>query len=198
VLFRISSLEPMDCTDAIIDAVASSPRLAPHFHLPLQHGSNDLLRAMNRPYTVAYYRRLIERIAALLPHASIGSDIIVGFPGESAAQFGEMRALLNDLPLTYLHVFPYSDRPDTPASKLHDKVDGRDIRARGAEVRAIGESMARRFRETQIGRTFRALAVDDGQSVVTPNYLKLRLDERRTRNAWVNVRVTAERDAVAI
>ncbi|MBI3050817.1 MAG: tRNA (N(6)-L-threonylcarbamoyladenosine(37)-C(2))-methylthiotransferase MtaB [Acidobacteria bacterium] len=198
VLFRISSLEPMDCTPAVVDLMASSPRFAPHFHLPLQHGSDEMLRAMWRPYTVAYYRDLIARIRRVLPDAAIGSDIIVGFPGETSAHFDEMRRVLEDLPLTHLHVFPYSDRPGTEASRLEPKVDGRAIRERAREVRAIGEAMARRFRQSQVGRTLRALTVDEGQSVVTENYLKLRLHLPRARNEWVGVRVEDEHHARVI
>ena len=189
VLFRISSLEPMDCTDELVDVVASSSRIAPHFHLPLQSGSDEILRTMMRPYTASYYRRLVTRITTLLPDAAIGSDVIVGFPGETAEHFAETLAMLDNIPLTYLHVFPYSDRPGTAASQLRLKVDGMEIRERARRVRAIGERMTLRFRESQIGRVARGLTVDDGQSVVTVNYLKLRLDERITRNEWVNVRV---------
>jgi len=192
VLFRISSLEPMDCTPEIVAMVAASSRLAPHFHLPLQHGSDAMLRAMRRPYTVSYYRKLIDRIKTVLPHASVGSDIIGGFPGETAAHFTEMRTVLEALPLTHLHVFPYSDRPGTEASKMFPKVDGREVRARGLEIRAIGARMAMQFRASQVGRTIRALTVDDGQSVVTENYLKLRLVTPKARNEWVRVRVEDE------
>ena len=192
VLFRISSLEPMDCTPEIVDMVAASARLAPHFHLPLQHGSDAMLRAMRRPYSSAYYCGLVERIRLTLPHAAIGSDIIVGFPGETATHFDDMSRLLEALPLTHLHVFPYSDRPGTDASRMFPKVDGRAVRERGRAVREIGERMSRRFKASQAGRTLRALTVDDGQSVVTGNYLKLRLDARKTRNEWVDVRVEAE------
>jgi threonylcarbamoyladenosine tRNA methylthiotransferase MtaB len=198
VLFRISSLEPMDCSDAIVDLVASSSRLAPHLHLPLQHGSDAMLHAMRRPYTNRYYRRLVERIGTLMPHASIGSDIIVGFPGEDPEDFAEMQHVLDGLPLTYLHVFPYSDRPGTAAAALHPKVDGRVVRARAAAIRDRATVLSRRFRESQIGRTLRALTVDDGQSVVTGNYLKLRLDAPRSRNEWIDVRVTSERDATLV
>jgi threonylcarbamoyladenosine tRNA methylthiotransferase MtaB len=198
VLFRISSLEPMDCTDAIVDLVASSPRFAPHFHLPLQHGSDATLRMMRRPYTNRYYRRLVERVVSLIPHASIGSDIIVGFPGETAADFGEMQRVLATLPLTYLHVFPYSDRPGTAAAALQPKLDGKVVRARAAQIRDIATALAQRFRQSQVGRTLRALTVDDGQSVVTGNYLKLRLDATLPRNEWVDVRVTSERDATVL
>jgi threonylcarbamoyladenosine tRNA methylthiotransferase MtaB len=189
VLFRISSLEPMDCTPEIVEIVASSPRLAPHFHLPLQHGSDVMLRAMRRPYTVSYYRGLVDRIKTALPDASIGSDIIVGFPGETADHFAEMRMVLEDLPLTHLHVFPYSDRPGTEASQMYPKVDGLDVRERGRDVRAIGDRMMRRFKASQVGRILRALTVDDGQSVVTENYMKLCLDEPRPRNERIDVRV---------
>jgi threonylcarbamoyladenosine tRNA methylthiotransferase MtaB len=187
VLFRISSLEPMDCTPEIVDRIAGSPRLAPHFHLPLQHGSDDILRAMRRPYSAGAYLRLVERIRSAMPEASIGSDVIVGFPGEAAAHFEEMRALLTKAPLTHLHVFPYSDRPGTEASSMPAKVDGAAIRERGREVRAIGHEMARRFRESQAGTTRRALTLDDGWSAVTDNFLKVRLEQPHARNEWIDV-----------
>jgi len=190
VLFRVSSLEPMDCTPEMVDLLAASPRLAPHVHLPLQHGADEVLRAMRRPYTVSYYRHLVDRIRAVLPHAAIGSDIVVGFPGETPAQFDEMRRVLEALSLTHLHVFPYSDRPGTEASRLQPKVDGRVVRERAREVRAISGRMAARFRQSQVGRTLRALTVDDGLSAVTGNYLKLRLDVPHARNEWIDVRVT--------
>jgi threonylcarbamoyladenosine tRNA methylthiotransferase MtaB len=192
VLFRISSLEPMDCTPTIVDIVARSARLAPHFHLPLQHGCDEMLRAMRRPYTPSFYRGLIDRVRTALPDAAIGSDIIVGFPGENDAHFEELRAMLEELPLTHLHVFPYSDRPGTEASRMFPKVDGRVVRERGRIVRDISERMSRRFKASQEGRRVRALTVDDGQSVVTGNYLKLRLNLRQARNEWVDIRVEGE------
>lgn len=189
VLFRISSLEPMDCTAEIVELVGGSPRLAPHFHLPLQHGSDEMLRAMRRPYTAASYRELITTIRRHMPHASIGSDVIAGFPGETEAHFAETRRLLGDLPLTHLHVFPYSDRPGTEASALYPKVDGSSTRERGRELRAIGAEKSRRFRESQAGTVRRALVVDDGWSAVTDNYLKQRLESQGTRNEWIAIRV---------
>lgn len=189
VLFRISSLEPMDCTPAIVDMVASSPRLAPHFHLPVQHGSDDLLRAMRRPYSASFYCQLLARIASLIPHASIGTDVIVGFPGESPAHFEMTRSMLADLPLSHVHVFPYSDRPGTVASRLTGKVDGVTIRARGAALRDVGAQRARRFRQAQSGTSRRALTVDDGWSAVTDNYVKVRLPEPHPRNEWTWVTI---------
>ena len=103
---------------------------------------DDVLRRMRRPYTAAAYRRLVERIHSQMPHASVGSDIIVGFPGETATQFDRSESFLCELPLTHLHVFPYSDRPGTVASVMPDKVDGATVRERGQRIRAIGQEMA--------------------------------------------------------
>jgi threonylcarbamoyladenosine tRNA methylthiotransferase MtaB len=187
VLFRISSLEPMDCTPEIIALAAASPRIAPHFHLPLQHGSDEVLHAMRRPYLAADYCRLIDDIRDEMAHASIGSDIIVGFPGETNRDFAELAAVLGRLALTHLHVFPYSDRPGTAAGRLRNKVEGSTIRTRAAEIRAIGQQMAARFHASQRGTTRRALTVDDGMSAVTDNYLKVRLAQKHPRNEWVTV-----------
>ena len=187
VLFRVSSLEPMDCTPDVISLAASSSRIAPHFHLPLQHGADAMLRAMRRPYTASYYSELVHRIVRLLPHASIGSDVIVGFPGETDAQFEESLSVLRGLPLSHLHVFPYSDRPGTEASTRHPKVDGLAIRERARRVREIGAEMTRRFRSAQAGSVRRALVVDDGWSAVTDNYVKVRLERQAERNTWMSV-----------
>src|SRR5262249_11101611 len=109
VLFRISSLEPMDCTRQIVDLVATSDCFAPHFHLPLQHASDRVLADMRRPYTIDYYASLVDDIRARMPHASIGTDIIVGFPGETDDDFEQLASYLEGSPLTHVHVFPYSD-----------------------------------------------------------------------------------------
>jgi threonylcarbamoyladenosine tRNA methylthiotransferase MtaB len=113
----------------------------------------------------------------------------VGFPGETDAQFAQMVDLIESLPLTYLHVFPYSDRPGTVASRFSAKVDGNDIRGRGRTIRRIAEQKSEEFRRSQVGRTMKALTVDDGSSVVTGNYLKIRISEPHQRNTWVKVNV---------
>ena len=195
VLFRISSLEPMDCTPDIVDAAARSSRIAPHFHLPLQHGSDSILASMQRPYAANDYRTLVEHVRSRLPHAAIGTDIIVGFPGESDADFRVTYALLEQLPLSYVHVFPYSDRPGTVAASMPGKVDGNAIRDRGRLLRDLASRKATAFRRSQVGRMLRALTVDDGCSAVTGNYLKLRLEQRHPRNEWVTVRVESEHTA---
>ena len=195
VVFRISSLEPMDCTPAIVDLVASSGgRFAPHFHLPLQHASDRMLAAMRRPYTLDDYRRLVDAVHARLPDASIGSDMIVGFPGETDEDFGANVDYLPSSPLTHLHVFPYSDRPGTEASSMRDKVDGITIRDRGLRLRQIGAGLTRRFHASQAGATRRALTLEDGSLVVTDNYLKVRIPPGLPRNQRVMVQLTEEGD----
>jgi len=194
VLFRISSLEPMDCSREIVDLVAGSAAFAPHFHLPLQHASNRLLSAMRRPYTIDFYSSLVDGIRARIPHASIGSDIIVGFPGETDEDFERLAAYLERSPLTHIHVFPYSDRPGTPASTMPCKVAGTVIRERGRRVREIGQRLTTRFRDSQVGTTHRALTLEDGSLVVTGNYLKLRIPPGEPRNQWVHVRVASHDD----
>ena len=187
---RISSLEPMDCSDSIVDLVASSTCFAPHFHLPLQHASDRMLVAMRRPYTLAYYRRLVDRIRTNIPHASIGSDVIVGFPGESDADFAMLESYLRESPLTHVHVFPYSDRPGTAATALPDKVHGSTVRERARVVRDIGRGLNLKFHAAQSGSIRPGLTIEDGELVVTDNYLKVRIPPGRVRNEWVNVRVT--------
>ena len=194
ILFRISSLEPMDCSPEIVDLVASSDRFAPHFHLPLQHASDRVLAAMRRPYTIACYASLVDDIRARIPHASIGSDIIVGFPGETADDFEQLAAYLERAPLTHIHVFPYSDRPGTPASAMGNRVAGGEIRERGRRIREIGQRLTMRFRDSQVGTAHRALTLDDGTLAVTGNYLKLRIPPGQARNEWVRLRVTSHHD----
>lgn len=190
VTFRISSLEPMDCTPEIVAFVGASGRFLPHFHLPLQHASDRLLSAMRRPYTLDYYRRLVDGIVDHLPHASIGSDMIVGFPGETDADFAANLEYLPASPLTHLHVFPYSDRPGTEASAMTGKVHGAVVRERAAQLRAIGVELSRRFRTSQAGAVRPGLTLEDGTLVVTDNYIKVRIPQGLPRNQRVSVQLT--------
>jgi len=193
VMFRISSLEPMDCTSEVVDFLAASGRFLPHFHLPLQHTSDRMLAAMRRPYTLAYYSALVNSIIARLPHASIGSDMIVGFPGETDEDFTANLDYLPSSPLTHLHVFPYSDRPGTVASAMRDKVHGSVIRDRATQLRDIGVGLSRRFRSSQAGTIRPGLTLEDGTLVVTDNYLKVRIAPGHARNERVSVRLSLER-----
>ena len=190
VVFRISSLEPMDCTPEIVELVAvSGGRFAPHFHLPLQHASDSVLAAMRRPYTFSDYRRLVDSIAERVPSVSIGSDMIVGFPGETDADFRRNVDYLPGSPLSHLHVFPYSDRPGTAATAMRNKVDGVTIRDRGRALRDIGAGLTQRFRESQTGSVRPGLTLADGTVVVTDNYLKVRIPAGLGRNVRVRVRI---------
>ncbi|HUK32819.1 MAG TPA: radical SAM protein, partial [Vicinamibacterales bacterium] len=195
VLFRISSLEPMDCSRDLVELVAESASLAPHFHLPLQHASNRLLTAMRRPYTLEYYATLVDDIRRRMPHASIGSDVIVGFPGETETDFESLASYLESSPLSHIHVFPYSDRPGTEAASLRSRASGVAIRERGRRIREIGGRLSDRFKSAQVGSIRPALTVDDGSAVVTDNYLKLRIPPGLARNERVRVRVLSHRDA---
>ena len=199
VRFRISSLEPMDCTPEIVDLVVSSGgRFAPHFHLPLQHSSDRMLALMRRPYKLDDYRRLVDSIVRRLPHASIGSDMIVGFPGETDDDFGANVDYLPTSHLTHLHVFPYSDRDGTEASAMRHKVDGATIRARGARLREIGAALSRKFHSSQIGSVRPGLTLEDGTLVVTDNYLKVRVAPGLSRNERVSVELTTPTSATVV
>ena len=190
VTCRISSLEPMDCPAALIDLVASSGRFAPHFHLPLQHASDRLLRRMRRPYTLDRYRRVVDRVRDRLPHAGIGADLIAGFPGERDADAARTLDYVAASPLTYLHVFPYSPREGTEACGLPDRVPGPLVRERARALRDAGADLARRFRERQVGTVRPGLTLDGGGVVATDNYLKVSVPPRGGANQRVRVRIT--------
>jgi threonylcarbamoyladenosine tRNA methylthiotransferase MtaB len=192
VLFRISSLEPMDCSPAVVALVSGSGCFAPHLHLPLQHASRRMLAAMRRPYTIEQYAALVNSIRSRMPHASIGSDVIVGFPGETEEDFAQLASYVEGSPLTHLHVFPYSDRPGTPAAAMRDKVPGLAVRERARRMRDISHELTMRFRRSQVGTIQRSLTIEDGSLVVTGNYLKLRIPPGRSRNEWVQVRVLSD------
>ena len=183
-LVRISSLEPMDFPLGVLELPC-----APHFHLPLQHASNRILRAMNRPYTIEFYRTLVDRVRHCLPHAAIGSDVIAGFPGETAEDFDELRRYLEHSPLTHLHVFPYSDRPGTVASRLPGRVHGSVIKERAQQLRAISRELNERFRESQRGARRPALTIEDGSMAVTDNYFRVRVPGGHFRNEWIEAEI---------
>ncbi len=187
VRFRLSSLEPMDCTGRVVDAVATSSRFARHVHLPLQHGSDTVLRAMRRPYSAGQYRDLVEAIHARMPDAAIGTDVMVGFPGETDADFRRTLDAVEHWPFSHVHVFPYSDRPGTEATRRGGRVDGAVVRERGRLVREAAARASRRFQARQVGTVQRALTVDDGSRAVTGNYLKVRIPPGRARNGWVDL-----------
>jgi threonylcarbamoyladenosine tRNA methylthiotransferase MtaB len=198
LLVRIGSLEPMDVHPAVEKMLFGSPRFAPHLHLPLQHASRRVLHAMRRSYTLEAYARLVDEIRGRLPDASIGADVIVGFPGEREEDFEMLAAYLSQSPLSYLHFFPYSKRPGTEAAALPNHVPGVLIRSRAAAIQRIGAQLAARFRVSQVGKVRAALTIADGSTVVTDNYLKLRISAGRSRNERVKVRVLGPATAAVL
>lgn len=185
---RVSSLEPMDCTPSVLDVIGASPgRFAAHLHLPLQHACDDMLRAMQRPYTAAYYTGLVDEVRRRMRDAAIGTDVIVGFPGESDAQAEVLATYLASSPITHVHVFPYSDRPGTVAERLPGKVPGAAVKARAQRLREVSSRLATTFRRSQVGRTRPALTIGDGHTAVTDNYFKVSVPGGRPRNTWVDV-----------
>jgi len=197
VTFRIGSLEPMDCPPEVVALVERSGRFVPHFHLPLQHGCDRVLASMRRPYSAGFYRALVRDIRTRLPHASIGADVIAGFPGESEADVDEGEETVATLPLSYLHVFPYSDRPGTAASAMTPKVAPDTIRARAARMREIGDRHAARFIAAQVGATRPGLTIDDGTTVLTDNFLKVTIPPGLPRNTRVSVLIASDSPALA-
>jgi threonylcarbamoyladenosine tRNA methylthiotransferase MtaB len=147
---RLSSVLPAYFTPELLDIVTGSSVVAPHVHIPLQSGSDRVLRAMRRPYNVAMYRRLVERLAADLPTLGLGADVIVGFPGESDVDFAETLRFVEALPFSYLHVFGYSDRQGTEAATRTGRVDSRTIASRSAALRALGAAKNHAFRRAMV------------------------------------------------
>ncbi len=196
---RISSVEPMDWTDELIELVAHSPRIAKHAHVPLQSGSDAVLRRMHRKYRPWHYREKIEKIRAAVPTAAIGADVMAGFPGETDAEFEDTRRLIEDLPFTYLHVFTYSARPGTPAANLPNQVPVHVARERNKVLRDLAAEKKLTFMQSFIGKPLEAitLSVTHNKSdaeftdALTDNYQKLYLRGRHEPNRWITAQVEA-------
>lgn len=189
---RISSVEPMDWTDSLISLIASSPRIAKHAHVPMQSGSDAVLRRMHRKYRPWHYRQKIEKIHAAMPHAAIGADVMVGFPGETETEFESTRKMIEDLPFTYLHVFTYSARPGTPAADMAGQVPVHAARERNRILRELASEKKLAFMRSFVGKTVEAITLNvighdaEGEftECLTDNYLKLRLHGRHEPNRW--------------
>jgi len=142
---RLSSIEPHELTDDIIQLVAETESFCHHFHIPLQSGDDHVLQKMRRPYTNSFFKDLIIKINKLIPHAAIGVDTLIGFPGETEKAFENTYSLIDELPVTYLHVFPFSARKGTPASKYPQQIDSKTIKARCEKMRSLGDAKKRDF-----------------------------------------------------
>jgi threonylcarbamoyladenosine tRNA methylthiotransferase MtaB len=175
--FRISSIEPNLLKDEIIEFVAQSNRFMPHFHIPLQSGSNKILKLMRRRYQRELYADRVATIKALMPHCCIGVDVIVGFPGETEEDFLETYNFINGLDVSYLHVFPYSERENTLAPDMPGKVTIKERNRRADMLRILSEKKKRYFYEQNIGREFTVLFEDDVKDGImegwTENYVRV-------------------------
>lgn len=190
---RISSVEPMDWSDELIELVAGSPRIAKHAHVPLQSGSDRILRRMHRKYRPWHYAEKIRKIREAMPEAAIGADVMVGFPGESDELFEESRSFIEQLPFTYLHVFTYSSRPGTPSAAMPDQVPVAVARERNRVLRDLAAHKNMHFRRRFLGRTLKAITLHAGgdsfTEALSDNYLKVNITGRFAANAWIKVEI---------
>jgi threonylcarbamoyladenosine tRNA methylthiotransferase MtaB len=176
---RISSLDPEELSDRTLSIVAQSEKFCPHFHLPLQAGEDEVLARMRRRYTTEHYRERVERILEGMPDAAIGTDLIVGFPGESSPQFDDCFKFVESLPLAYFHVFPYSVRAGTTAAKFGDKVAPGEIKRRAAAMRDLGERKRAEFARLMLGTKLKVLLEERSEGRLTGysrNYVRVLTD----------------------
>lgn len=190
---RLSSIEPMDWSDELIELAATSPRIAKHAHVPMQSGSDRILRQMHRKYRPWHYAQRLQKIRQAMPAAAIGADVMVGFPGESEADFEQTRAMVEGLPFTYLHVFTYSARPGTPAAGLPEQVAAPVAHERNRLLRELAAQKKLAFQHSFLGQELQAITLSayDGErtQALTDNYLKLRVAGRHAPNQWLAVHI---------
>jgi threonylcarbamoyladenosine tRNA methylthiotransferase MtaB len=190
-LLRLSSVEPMDFSTELLELMAGSERIAKHVHAPLQSGSDAVLRRMYRKYRPRHYRERMELAARMMPDAAFGADVMVGFPGETDTEFAASVAFIEDMPLTYLHVFTYSERPGTRAMDLGAAVPMDVRRERNRVLQAVSEKKSRSFRERLRGKRFGAVVMGEGDVALTTNYVRVELAKARRSNEWIDVELGA-------
>jgi threonylcarbamoyladenosine tRNA methylthiotransferase MtaB len=190
---RISSVEPMDWSNELIGLVASSPRIAKHAHVPMQSGSDRILRKMHRKYRPWHYAEKLMKMRKAMQTAAIGADVMVGFPGETDLDFEETRAMIEQLPFTYLHVFTYSGRPGTPSAAMPDQVPVHIARERNRILREMAAEKKLRFMKSFVGQTLSAITLSVQESscteALTDNYLKLWLKGSHRENQLIQARI---------
>ncbi|MGH7888666.1 MAG: tRNA (N(6)-L-threonylcarbamoyladenosine(37)-C(2))-methylthiotransferase MtaB [Candidatus Binatia bacterium] len=197
---RLSSLDPREVPDRLLDLIAGSEVICPHLHICAQAGEDGILKAMRRNYDTACYRDLLARVRERLPEAALGSDIIVGFPGESEAQFESSLEYFAALPLTYFHVFPYSSRRNTVAASLPDHVPAAVKKSRGRRMRDLGAQKKQAFYARFIGRPVSVLVEDKVDQATgarrgfTRNYLAVSISGADCANREMNVLLSGLRD----
>jgi threonylcarbamoyladenosine tRNA methylthiotransferase MtaB len=203
---RLSSIEPLDVTRDMVALFASSPRLAEHFHMPLQSASDRILAAMHRWYRSEHYARRIEFIRDQLPNAAIGADVITGFPGETEEDHAATMNFIESRPFSYLHVFSYSVRPGTRAADLPNHVPAQIIKHRARELRALSEHKLVEFHHSQSGRTLSLLTLNHSDSTqssdwtpaLSSNFLKLRVPGMVPSNEFISAICPSSSDAFSV
>ena len=203
---RISSVEPMDWSDELIHLMAASSRVAKHAHVPLQSGSDAVLRRMHRKYRPWHYREKVEKIRAAMPTAAIGADVMAGFPGETEAEFDETCRFIEDLPLTYLHVFTYSARPGTPAAAMDNQVPVHIARERNRILRDLASKKKLAFMNGLVGQQIKTITLNvsgrdpagEYTEGLTDNYLPIRVSAKHAANRWIQTRVERVSDGALL
>lgn len=191
---RISSIEPTTIPIELVEYMAGSNKLCNHFHIPLQSGDDSILRKMRRLYTVSEYVDFLEMVVSRIPDVCLGTDVMVGFPGEGESEFENTRQLLRDFPFAYFHVFPFSERDGTAAVKMEQKVDAQTKKARSQVLRSLSQRKRRAFYEQQIGKTVSVLMEERNDSGLfqgfTGNYVKVAVPrDTDLSNRFVDVRI---------
>jgi threonylcarbamoyladenosine tRNA methylthiotransferase MtaB len=193
---RLSSIEPLELSNEILKLVSTSRCFCQHFHIPLQSGDDDILKKMRRPYTHNYFHDLVLKINNCIPVAAVGVDVLVGFPGETVEAFENTYNLIRVLPVAYLHVFPFSARPGTPASKFADKIPSEEIKTRCERMRNLGAEKRLKFYQGFVGQTMDVLIEETRDTKtgflkgITSNYIPVLVDASdEHQNTIVPVRI---------
>ncbi len=200
---RISSIEPTTVSDELLDVMAASKTICPYLHIPLQSGDDDVLSAMNRRHTVRAYTQLIERVVRALPHVGLGTDVMVGFPRETEAAFGNTAAVASELPFSYLHIFPYSSRPGTAAARMTAQVSPLTVHRRSKMLHRLDCAKRLGFNRQQIGTTERVLFESGCQNGyrhgTTSNFTRVAVAgnvDLHNQIKWVTMTAATDRSAI--
>jgi threonylcarbamoyladenosine tRNA methylthiotransferase MtaB len=186
---RLSSVEPEEVDEEWIDTFASSDRFQPHLHLPLQSASDVVLKKMRRQYLFHRYDSIVNRLFAANPRLNLGSDILVGFPGEDREAFEETKCYVGSAPFAYCHVFPFSPRPDTPAAGYTVTASNQEITERAAKIREIAHQKNLNYRKQFEGEKLKALLLQGTQEALTGNYIRVQVNDFQNRSGFVQIRI---------
>ena len=202
---RLSSIEPLELTDGLIRQIANSPRFCRHFHIPLQSGDDRILQKMKRPYRIGEFCQRVIKIRNQIPDAAIGADVLVGFPGETEEAFRNTCDLIQKMPITYLHVFPFSARPGTPAARYPDRVAPDIIKARCAYARRLGRAKRSDFHQSFIGKTLEVLIESTRHPAtgqlkgISSNYIPILIDADDDQiNKLISIQATHQIDSTLV